>query len=293
MGKAGVPLQQEMYEEQAQLARPRVEEAYDPIEDFIPGNVLKRLLKTGGGLAAGALVPKLSTRIEKAFEKAPLNRAALLREAEEPIKRIRETFHPAFLNRIESTEARKGPTLRPKTSPDKDVEVYLTPKLQTLFDDPRLSPSIPRDAEPAFRRSLGLYQPVTRGSANIPFIGIKDYPDKMSTAVHEAAHVGFSSLRPTTAEVLKKSFLARAEEIWPQLLLGGDATGVHLLSELRDAKTAPGQYRALTELLSRAMQGGFIPSGPERHLLSPVGRALAEKRASVKLPDLPSGLFEP
>ena len=137
---------------------------------------------------------------------------------------------------------------------------------------------------------LGSFNPATAsGQAKgiSPWIGASEASLERGVPVHEATHVLESRLRPSTMNVLEQSFKRRFNELAAEASEKGEMTPVvtKYLNQLysNDPKDVS---EAVSEILGRLMQGVFTPSGPERHLLSPVGRALAEARFP-RLPDLP------
>ena len=137
---------------------------------------------------------------------------------------------------------------------------------------------------------LGSFNPATAsGQAKgiSPWIGLSETSIERGVPTHEATHVLESRLRPSTMDVLERSFKRRFNELAIEAIEKGEMTPTltRYFNQLYSNDPADVQ-EAVSEIFARSMQGVFTPSGPERHLLSPVGRALAEARFP-RLPGLP------
>lgn len=112
-----------------------------------------------------------------------------------------------------------------------------------------------------------------------PWIGIAEPAIERGVPAHEAAHVLMTRLRPSTEKVLEASFKRRFNDLTTEAMEKGEMTPalVRYFNQLysQDPRDVA---EAVNEIFARFPQGVFTPSGPERHLLSPVGRALAEAR---------------
>lgn len=280
-GSGGGNIYEDVYNQQVRAGQTAAQEAYNPVEDFIPTGRVARLLGSGlGGLALGALKPVGGP-------------------ASGIVNEIRSAFAPAFLKQVEAIGARgvtRGgrQTTNPLHQALKDIDVRTAPSLSEILATPEVGALFARQPK-AFEQTMKEAHN-TRGLAAIPTIGTETArtgkPTLMiaepyigsGTGIHEGAHVGFDRLRPSTADVLEKSFLRRAPDILDQLRAVKDKVAIRYLSALQANKagavpmTHKERLNAINELFARSMQGRILPTGPERHLLTPTGRALAMAR---------------
>jgi hypothetical protein len=266
-----------------------VPEAYNPVEDMGPG-IAKRILTTGAKLAGiGAM-----------------GAAGLVRaHGPEAMKHTVESFlelNTKYGN-VLNQEARRskgrltGELMGYKSHGDVDVNVVKPEGMSYEIFKLLRNRSTRKQTE-------DIISNFDRGT----FTGIAVSPRPDSTAnpialmlegnytgpstLHElGAHLAADRLRPSTTDVLAKSFLRREGEIMKSIdALGYDAKQIkkyfdtlYVTRDTKDPILWGVKARATQEILGKILEGYISTRGPERHLQDELGRRLSAIRYAEHL----------
>jgi len=270
MGQPGKTAQEDAYEMQRANAAQAISEAYNPVEDFAPVGKVAKALKFGGGmLAAGALIPKTKAAVSALTE-------------------MEKSFAPPFWKAINATAPRKGKVIIKPYIPSKDVDVHVSSQLKEELKNMGMMPTLKARGmqEEDLDDVVGAYVAARKGTEDTPFILSKEEGKAIRNPIHEAAHLGFNQLRPSTIKHLAKSWVKRKEDIINDLLMTGDEVGLQHLEKATMPTDAVSFVIGVNETLARMLQGRIFPVGIERKLLTPLGRQLAYDswEHQIKLP---------
>jgi len=251
--------------------------------DFFFGSTPAERLANFGTMGMGAVVPKTAAAAKR-------------------LPQALEAFATPFRRAIEMVGSRartKGGygTILQEQQPLRDVGLYAHKSFAEAVQDvlsrtPKLEEALGHPFPSSSQGVAVLPSEMYRQKFD-PFVLVGESPGVLE---HELTHLGFPRLRESTQGVLEKNFGKRLPELAEEAFSKGEFTPAlnRYMEVIDDINMNPyghgydweDRTLAVNELLARFAQGVFTPSGPERHLFSPVGRALAEARFP-RLPDLP------
>jgi len=251
--------------------------------DFFFGSTPAERLANFGTMGMGAVVPKTAAAAKR-------------------LPQALEAFATPFRRAIEMVGSRartKGGygTILQEQQPLKDVGLYAHKNFAEAVQDvlgrtPKLEEALGHPFPSSSKGVAVLPSEMYRQKFD-PFVLVGESPGVVE---HELTHVGFPRLRESTGGVLERSFGKRLPELADEAFWKGEFTPAlrHYMEVIDEAISDPygtifdleDRTLAVNEMLARFAQGIFTPKGPERHLFSPVGRALAESRFP-RIPDLP------
>jgi len=241
----------------------------------------------GMGVLSG--VGKALSQFDPGIMPSPTAVVGATPRAAEVVSKGLESFSRPFRNVINSAIERGGikgqKSSYSKYEPVEDVPFFLVKNADELSQQ-LLTTETALDMLRDFEQGKVLGQvslPLKKyqRKGDLPISAVLERALPYRTDVHELAHVGFPKLRGTTVEALGRSFKKRGDEIADDLIASGNLSGevANYLDriQLSSAYSNKGRFEhAVNEILARLLQGYARPTGPERHLLSPEGRMMAD-----------------
>jgi len=235
-------------------------------------------LEVGAGLLEmlsklGSVVPAVGTSPMRVVGHTPQG----ILNIEETLK----SFHPAARKAIEQVGLRKPKSTKELSSlskyqPMQDIQHFENTTVQAALEDAqRAGIKIPLVATARASSTRGMsIRPDVKNPSEVPFNLIEEGLPVTRTPTHEFTHWLTTRLSQETRDLLSRSFLARRDLIEHDFINRMDSAGLEAFKRLKSANQFV-RDRGMEEILARLLEGGSLPSGPEKHFLSQTGKELA------------------
>lgn len=235
-------------------------------------------------LPIGSKAREILTDLER-LRAAPSLESAIIKPqtklAEQGVPKLQEYFHPAAWNVVNTAAPRKRTkggigVARPTEETVDDLLYKEDPSMRRmLVSGFYRSEGVPFEMPWKKELPAGLAFGYGPGADYKPLmlVATKDLTDPRDIRRHEFTHFLNYNLRPSTHEVLMKSFQRRTPELLDYAEQNPEAYLTQNLGKFLAPESEFEKRMAFDEILAEQLAGQGIKLGPERHLLSRKGQA--------------------